>query len=81
MDDASNFVLRQRHALQGSGQKMNARNIEQLHQLIHKHHAFKFMKNVRGSPAYFQQIFYDLLAMIRQLHIPTWFLTLSQLLT
>ena len=32
---------------------------------------------MRGSPAYFQRTFYDLLAMIRQLDIPTWFLTLS----
>ena len=35
------------------------------------------MKHVRGSPAYFQQTFYNVLGMIRQLHIPTWFLTLS----
>ena len=39
--------------------------------------AYRFMKNVRGSPAYYQRIFYDLLAMIRQLGTPTWFLTLS----
>ena len=51
--------------------------MHQLHQLIQWDYAFKFMKNVRGSPAYFQQTFYDLLAMIRQLDIPTWFLTLS----
>ena len=54
-----------------------AKNADHLHQLIQKDHAFKFLKNVRGSPAYFQQTFYDLLAMIRQLDIPTWFLTLS----
>ena len=35
------------------------------------------MKNVRGSPPYYQRTFYDLLAMIRQLGTPTWFLTLS----
>ena len=40
--------------------------------------AYRFMKNVRGSPAYYyQRTFYDLLAMIRQLGTPTWFLTLS----
>ena len=48
-----------------------------MQQLVHRDYAFKFMKNVRGSPAYFQQTFYDLLGMIRQLDIPTWFLTLS----
>ena len=35
------------------------------------------MKNVRGSPPYYQRTFYDLLAMIRQLGTPTWFFTLS----
>ena len=38
--------------------------------------AYWFMKNVRGSPAYYQRTFYDLLAMIHQLGTPTWFLTL-----
>ena len=33
-------------------------------------------KNVRGSPAYLQRVIYDILAMIRQLGLPTWFLTL-----
>ena len=35
------------------------------------------MKNIRGSPPYYQRTFYDLLAMIRQLGTPTWFFTLS----
>ncbi|MCG8623638.1 MAG: helitron helicase-like domain-containing protein, partial [Proteobacteria bacterium] len=39
--------------------------------------ACRFMKNVRGSPPYYQRTFYDLLAMIRQLGTPTWFFSLS----
>ena len=39
--------------------------------------AFKFLKNVRGSPAYWKTVLLDLLAMVRQLGMPTWFLTLS----
>lgn len=35
------------------------------------------MKNIRGSPPYYQHTFYDLLAMICQLGTPTWFFTLS----
>ena len=35
------------------------------------------MKNIRGSPAYWQHELYDLLAMLGSLGIPTWFLTLS----
>ena len=42
-----------------------------------KDYAYRFLKNVRGSPAYFKKAMYDVLGMIRQLGIPTWFLTLS----
>ena len=35
------------------------------------------MKNIHGSPPYYQRTFYDLLAMIHQLGTPTWFFTLS----
>lgn len=35
------------------------------------------MQKVRGSPAYFQKLFYDLLGMIRHLGPATWFITLS----
>ena len=53
-DDASNFVIRQRHGMKGTGQRINAgiaQNADRIHQLIQKDYAFKFMKNVRGSPA------------------------------
>ena len=35
------------------------------------------MKNIRGSPPYYQCTFYEMLAMIRQLGTPTWFFILS----
>ena len=41
-----------------------------------KDKAYRFMKNVRGSPPYYQRTFYEMLAMIRQLGTPTWFFTL-----
>ena len=46
-----------------------------MNEFVSKDKAYRFMKNVRGSPAYYQKTFYDLLAMIRQLGTPTWFLT------
>ena len=45
--------------------------------MIRSDDAHKFLKNVRGSPAYFQRVMYEVLGMIRQLGLPTWFLTLS----
>ena len=48
-----------------------------LQQLIRTEQAYKFMKNIRGSPAYWQSELYDVMAMLRSLGIPTFFLTLS----
>ena len=35
------------------------------------------MSLVRGTPAYWKEFLYDVLAMVKQLGIPTYFLTLS----
>ena len=48
-----------------------------LSSIIRNDMAFRFLKNVRGSPPYWQTMFYEALAMIRTLGIPTFFLTLS----
>ena len=39
--------------------------------------AFSFMSSVKGTPAYWKQFLYDVLAMVKQLGIPTYFLILS----
>ena len=39
--------------------------------------AFSFMSSVKGTPSYWKQFLYDVLAMVQQLGIPTFFLTLS----
>ena len=54
-----------------------ARNKELLSQFVRKDKAYSFMKNIRGSPPYYQRTFYELLAMVRHLGTPTWFFTLS----
>ena len=67
------------------GRTLNGQNItagllcdtESLQQLIRTEQAYKFLKNIRGSPAYWQSELYDVLAMLRSLGIPTFFLTLS----
>ena len=50
---------------------------DNLQAMTHTDTAFKFLKNVCGSPAYWRTVLLDLLAMVRQLGMPTWFLTLS----
>ena len=78
-DDAS-IMLRQSKGKLYRGQALSAGliwNRSVLLQMIERDDAYKFLKNVHGSPAYFQRVQYEVLAMIRQLGIPTFFLTLS----
>ena len=78
--DDANIVLRQSQGRLYKGQTITAGTIKDqsiLLQMMQRDDAYRFLKTVRGSPAYFQQVMYDVLAMIRQLDLPTWFLTLS----
>jgi hypothetical protein len=36
-----------------------------------------FLRQIPGSPPYWQKFMYEVVAMIKQLGIPTWFMTLS----
>ena len=45
--------------------------------LISKDQAYLFLRGIPGSPPYWQKFMYEVVAMVRQLGIPTWFLTLS----
>ena len=49
------------------------RNPLALKQLVRNEQAYKFLKNVRGFPAYWQNELYDVLAMLRALGTPTFF--------
>ena len=72
-DDAS-IAMRQTRGRLHRGQVLNAgavRNQQVISEMIQKDYAYCFLKNVRGSPES------HVLGMIRQLGIPTWFLTLS----
>ena len=63
-----------------NGSAINAgflKSRENVQGLVMKDFAYKFMKNVRGTPAYWQQQLFDTLAMLRTLGTPTFFLTLS----
>ena len=75
LDDGNNFAWRQKPSRQFTAAQ--ARDQTVLSQYVRKDRAYSFMKNIRGSPPYYQRTFYDLLAMIRQLGTPTWFFTLS----
>ena len=78
--DCIGIALRQTRGRQQLGQNLHAgmlKNPQNIHNLFKKDRAYSFLKSIRGSPPYWQKMFYEVLAMIRTLGIPTWFLTLS----
>ena len=78
--DTINIALQQTRGRQQLGRNLDAgmlKNPQLLHNLFKKDRAYSFLKNIRGSPPYWQKMFYEVLATIRMLGIPTWFLTLS----
>ena len=52
-------------------------NSQNLHDFIFSNQAYLFMRNIPGSPAYWKKFMYEVVAMVKQLGIPTWFMTLS----
>lgn len=80
MKDSIQITLRQTRGQTFQNQRLNAgllKSSDNVQAMLRNDTAFKFLKNVRGSPAYWNTVLLDLLAMVRQLGIPTWFLTLS----
>ena len=78
--DCISIALRQTKGWQQLGKNIDAhmlKNPIDIQSLLKKDKAYTFLKNIRGSPPYWQKMFYELLAMIQTLIIPTWFLTLS----
>ena len=52
-------------------------NPKMLRNLICQEQAYLFLQQIRESPPYWQKFMYDILGMVKQLGIPTWFKTLS----
>ena len=44
---------------------------------IAKDEGFNFMNSVKGTPAYWKKFLFEVLAMVKQLGLPTFFMTLS----
>lgn len=52
-------------------------NVQTLQNLICKDQAYLFLRQIPGIPPYWQRFIYEVVAMVKQLGIPTWFMTLS----
>jgi hypothetical protein len=52
-------------------------NTQDFQNLLLQDQAYLFLRQIPGSPPYWQKFMYEVVAMVKQLGIPTWFLTLS----
>ena len=62
------------------GNKVTAgvfQNPQYVQQLVRDQQAYRFLRNICGSPPYWQHEVHDVLAMLHSIGIPMWFLTLS----
>ena len=65
--DCISIALRQTKGRQQLGQNIDAhflKNPHDVQNLLKRDKAYSFLKNIRGSPPYWQKMFYELLAMI-----------------
>ena len=52
-------------------------NPQGLQNLICQDQAYLFLRQIPGTPPYWQKFMYEVVATVKQLGIPTWFMTLS----
>ena len=75
--DSVNIAMRK--GTQGSGGKLKAGMMTEgkISELLKQDDGYRFIQSIRGSYPYWERTLSDLNAMVRQLGIPTWFLTLT----
>ena len=52
-------------------------NAQTLQNRVFQDQAYLFLRQIPGTPPYWQTFMYEVVAMVKQLGIPTWFMTLS----
>jgi hypothetical protein len=85
----SQFVLEQKKVADSinialkkvQGQSVTASQIKsdvnKLKAMVCQDQAYLFLRQIPGTPPYWQKFMYEVIAMVKQLGIPTWFMTLS----
>ena len=73
-------ALRKSFGADEGGEEFTAaafKNPDRIRPLLMKDEAYRFLRPIRCSPPYWQQVMFKLLSAIKQLKIFTWFMTLS----
>ena len=77
ISDKVNLAVRRCKGTEKKITAAEARNSEYLDKLVNLDEGFYIFRQLRNSPAYLQSRKKDIFAMIRQLSLPTWFMSLS----
>ena len=76
VSDSINIALKKVDGQSGTASRLRA-NPQRLVNLIVQDQAYLFLRQIPGTPPYWQKFMYEVVAMVKQLGIPTWFMTLS----
>lgn len=76
VSDSINIALKKVHGQSVTASQVRS-NTQILQNLISQDQAYLFLRQIPGSPPYWQKFMYEVVAMVKQLGIPTWFMTLS----
>lgn len=75
ISDSINIALTKVHGQSITASHLKS-NVQSLN-LIFKDQAYLFLRQIPGTPPYWQKFMYEVVAMVKQLGISTWFMTLS----
>ena len=76
VSDSINIALKKVHGQSVTASQLR-NNLERLTNLICQDQAYLFLRQIPGTAPYWQTFMYEVIAMVKQLGIPTWFMTLS----
>ena len=74
--DSINIALKKVHGQSVTASQVKS-NTPDFQNLLMQDQAYLFLRQIPGSPPYWQKFMYEVVAMVKQLGIPTWFMTLS----
>ena len=76
VSDSINIALKRVHGQSITASQLKS-NVQTLQNLICQDQSYLFLRQIPGTPSYWQRFMYEVVAMVKQLGIPTWFMTLS----
>lgn len=76
ISDSINIALTKVHEQSLTASHLKS-NVQSLKNHLFQDQAYLFLRQIPGTPPYWQKFMYEVVAMVKQLGIPTWFMTLS----